>query len=186
MFHNRTTREQKEAANEKILGPNVYIKTASQEQGFLYMCGAAIGRYLRQNGDCSSCENLLCSEAPLNSFIEMRKYDPSSDLKYPSAASIKFFRITDNALHRHMMCNIQKENVMMNLYNTLKYEIPCKLPSCDEHYYLCEEFILKKWIQMSIKIFCKDFLQKKNERKIARKRKKLSKSYIPMKRERLC
>lgn len=179
-------RNEKMSALEKISGPDIYIKTSAHEEAFKYMCGAVINRYLRQCGECDECESMLCTEAPIRSFVEMRKYDVVSNLKYPSLQCIKYLKLVDNVLYRHLPNNVLKNNLSYTLLKLVKQEVPSKLLSCELHKLICEDYIVKKWIIMSIKIYCKDFLQNKiNRRRIARKRKKLFKCNIPNKRERL-
>ena len=177
------TRLEKETAKERIFGPNPYTKTVAQEEAFMYMCGAIISRYLRDQGDCSTCEELLCSEAPIRSFVEMRKFDPTCRLKYPSHESIKYFRILDNILYKHLPSIIYQLNVMNTLHSYIKRSLPSKLPCCDDHVQVCEEQIIKYWIGSSIRIFCKDFLQnRENKKRVSRKRKKMLQCGIPNKR----
>jgi len=179
-------RKEKMSAIDKISGANNYIKTSAQEEAFKYMCGAAVHAYLRQHGECHDCESQLCDEAPIRSFVQMRKYDVASDLKYPSSHCMRHLELVDNVLHRHLVHHAHKENISKTLFRLVQQEVPSKLPSCELHKLICEDYIVKKWIKMSIKIYCKDFLQNKiNKRRIARKRKKLLKGNIPNKRERL-
>lgn len=138
-----------------------YIKTSAHEEAFKYMCGAAVSRYLQQCSECYECESLLCDEAPIQSFVQMRKYDIDSNLKYPSAECIKYLKVIDSALYRYLPRNIHKINLLNYLFNRIKHEVPTKLPSCELHKLTCENYILKIWIKMSIKIYCKDFMQKK-------------------------
>lgn len=179
-------RQEKRSALEKISGPDMYIKSSAHEEAFRYMCGAAINRYLQQYGECFECANLLCDEAPIRSFVEMRKYDVVCDLKYPSLQCITYLKLVDNILYRNLTCNIHKANLLGTLFKIVKEEVALNLVSCELHKITCEDFILKKWIKMSIKIHCKDFLQNRiKKRRIDRKRKKLLKCDIQSKRNRL-
>lgn len=179
-------REEKTSAIQKLSGPDMYIKTSAHDEAFKYMCGAAINIYLQQCGGCYDCESLLCAEAPIHSFVEMRKYDAASDLKYPSSQCVKHLKVVDNILYRHLPHKIHTNNLLNTLFHIVQQEVSSKLPSCKVHEIICDNVIVKKWIQMSIKIYCKDFLRNKmNKRRLANKRRKMFQSNIPAKRERL-
>lgn len=176
-------RHEKNAAYEHLSGPDAYIRCKADEEAFDYLSGSIISHFFRLNGDCEECQASICSVAPPNSFTQMRKFDPSSNLHHPSRECSKFFKAIDNILHHHLAANIHRVNVKTTLLKHVNRELLMPLTCCDQHKEPLKHFLCSKWIEKSIKIHCRDAMHHLgNKRRMCRKRKKLTNSAIPQKR----
>lgn len=176
-------RSEKSLAIKHLSGPHhAYVASAAQEEAFTYLCGAVIGEFLRAHDDCEECRNILCEESRQHSFTQMRKFDATSNLHYPTKECLDFFRQLDTILHRHLLPNIHKLLIKKTMMRIVQSEVTGSLPSCHKHTPELQNFVSEKWIEKSIKIYCRDTVQKIfNKRRECRKRKKLMKSFIPSK-----
>jgi hypothetical protein len=160
----------------------MYIKTAAHEEAFLYMSGAVISEFFRAYGECIQCRHYICRQAPVKSLTHLRKYDAQSNLNYPSKDCSDYLRLVDNILHRHLSTHIHKHSTTNILMQCVKQEMTMDLRSCHEHTPHLQHFLAYKWIQKSIKIYCRNALQNlNNKRRERRKRKKLMSSVMPCK-----
>lgn len=184
----RTTisRGEKLAAYRQLSGPHHYVHNRADEEAFKYLCGAVLSDFFRLNGNCDVCRENTCSAIPQNSFIEMRKFDVSSNLHNPNEECLRFFTAVDSVLHRHLPANIHRLNVKSILMEHARNELLMPVTSCEAHEPYLRDFLSARWIHKSIKIHCKDAIQHLiKKRRECRKRRKLTKSAIPPKRRTL-
>ena len=120
------------------------------------------------------CQSILCCEAPTDSFVNQMKYDITSDLKYPSQAVQTFLQLADNIIYKNLSKIIYKLQPKKTILDIINREMPYQLKTCQEHQN-AHHFLLNRFVLKSIRIFCKDDLQKRiNKRRETRKRRKLA------------
>ena len=175
-------RSEKTRAFNDIDGGHTQVSNAAQHEAFQYLCGAVISAFFRIYGDCNACRSAICSNIISQGFIERRKFDATSNLHQPSPQCIAFIQFIDNILHRHLAANIHKHRVRSLLTHIIDSELRATINSCREHTPLLRDFVIKKWIEKSIKIHCRDIETKNiNKRRELRKRRKLMSTTIPQK-----
>ena len=148
------------------------------------MSGAVIREFFRVYGECSQCRSYICCQVSINCFTQFRKYDAQSNLYYPTVNCLNYLRLVDSILHRHLSTHIHKHNTSNLLMQYVEQEMTMNLTSCNEHTPQLQNFLAQKWIQKSIKMYCRDALQNLNNKRCERrKRKKLCPQQCPAKEE---
>ena len=159
-------------------------RSAAQEDGFLYVVGSVVARWLAFVDGCVPCKEILCQSPPSTSFIFDRKYTEDSQLHYPSTKLTDYISAVDNLINRSVGIRLHRRSLVKELFKIVSNKLT--LPSsvtCPEHRDSFPSFFLKKWICASIRIFLKDKCEKYMKEKIERrKRRKFRTLQIPAKR----
>lgn len=155
-----------------------------EEDGFLYVLGATIGKWVTYVGGCTSCKELLCEDPPTDSFIYERKYTDDSQLCYPSKALSTYISAVDGIIQRSTTTRLHERRVIHTFCKIITNHLraPPSL-ACDTHTASFSSSFLKKWVSTSLRIFIKNkseqILRQKFQR---RKRKKLMSLQVSTKR----
>ena len=162
-----------------MLSIPIVNRTTSQQDGLIYCAGSAISAYLNTVNNCMECEKSLCSNSPLDSFTQFRKFDVNSHLLYPNETLLSFFIKLENFLHRQLRFHVTKRNIVQEILTATANEVHNHtVNACETHLRIFDESLRRIWIRKSIRFYCQLYeINEAKKRRDQRKRKILSKSY---------
>ena len=165
------------------------FRPGPQEDGFLYILGAAVCAYIRAVGGCTSCEQRLSKPPPPNSFVYERKYTEDSKLFFPSDSLLQYMCAVDAMIQRYIHTRAHQQRVIDLTLNEIAVQFPPPAHlRCDAHADVFKNILLKRWIATSLRLFVIEKSEKiARERLARRKRKKFMKLNValPSKRQRI-
>lgn len=122
-----------------------------EEDGFLYVLGATVRKWLTYIGGSTSCNELLCEDPPTDSFIYERKYTDDPTLQpFKSPFNVHFccWRYCSTQHNNALAWTPCVTHVLQNCYQSTQ----STSISGDTHRYFFF-FVFEKWVSTSTRIF---------------------------------
>ena len=167
-------RDEKASAAVHMEQKTTYKSNGTQEDGFRYVIGSVLHRYLPAIDGCHQCLTLLTEEPPATSFIFARKYDDTSTLLCPSHNLFNYITAVDSVIERTSKNHLHQRALITRIHQKVMRQVPPQLSlTCQIHRLPFINIFIKTWIITSLKFILKEKCEKMNRQKFQRiKRKK--------------